>query len=291
MPNLPSAGLRGRVALDKHGFLNARSLGQNFLLDDALLEGLLDAAGVAAGDNVLEIGPGAGVMTALMAGRGAKVIAVELDEKLRPVLADVLAPYDGAEVVFADFMRCDWESIVRGRFGGAPWRVVANLPYYITSDALVRLTTGRERPQSISVMVQREAAERIMSRPGEKSWCAMAALLRFYGAAEKLADVPRSAFEPAPHVDSAFLRLTAIPGGAVKVDSEAMMFKTIRAAFAMRRKKLINNLKSAFSLSREEAGEALRQAGLDADVRGETLEMSDLAALSDTLGRLDLIRS
>ena len=284
MPLMPSAGLRARVALDRHGFRTSRSLGQNFLLDDALLARLLESAGVSAQDNVLEIGPGAGVMTALLAERARRVLAVELDERLRPVLGDVLAPYENASVAYADFLKCDVSALTEGAFGAQPYRVIANLPYYITADILLRLTTCARRPDSIAVMVQREAAERIVSEPGSKQWCALAATVRYYGAARVLEDVPAAAFDPPPHVESCFLEIDRYAEPPVRPADEALFLRVVRAAFAMRRKTFANNLKNAFSLSAAEAAEVLARSGLDDRVRGEALSLSQLARVSDALG-------
>lgn len=190
MTILPSAGLRARVALDKHSFRTTHSLGQNFLLDDRFLSGLLDKTGVHSGDRVLEIGPGAGVMTALISERAEKVCAVELDQRLEPVLRDVLQPYSNAEVVFCDFLKADVNRLLKDAFGTHEYRVIANLPYYITADILMRLVTSERPPESISIMVQKEAAERIQSEPGEKQECALAATIRIYGSAEVLEKWP-----------------------------------------------------------------------------------------------------
>ena len=175
MTILPSAGLRARVALDKHGFRTTHSLGQNFLLDDRFLSGLLDEIDVWPEDRVLEIGPGAGVMTALLAERAEKVLAVELDERLAPVLNDVLAPHENAKVEYCDFLRCDVDALT-ARTLGEQYRVVANLPYYITADILTKLVGAKNPPASIAIMVQKEAAQRLMSEPGSKQWCALAAI-------------------------------------------------------------------------------------------------------------------
>ena len=283
MPLMPSAGLRARVALDRHDFRTSHALGQNFLLDDALLSHLLDLADVSAQDNVLEIGPGAGVMTALLAGRAQRVLAVEVDERLQPVLESVLAPHENASVRYADFLKCDVGALVDGAFGGAPYRVVANLPYYITADILLRLTTCARRPERIDIMVQREAAERILSNPGCKQWCALAAIVRHYGAARVLEDVPAAAFEPPPHVESCFLEIARYAEPPVRPADEAAFLRTIHAAFALRRKTLANNLNSACGLSAQQAADVLARAGIDGRVRGEALSLEELARVSDAL--------
>lgn len=283
MVNLPSAGLRARVALDSHGFRTTHSLGQNFLLDDALLAHLLELAGVEAGENVLEIGPGPGVMTALLAERADRVLAVELDERLQPVLSDVLAPYENVRMAFCDFMKADVTALTGDWFGGEPYRVVANLPYYITADILLKLSTCERRPESITIMVQKEAAERVMSEPGQKQWCALAAILRFYGTAQVLEEVPAECFDPAPHVTSCFMKISRHADPPVKPSDEALFLKLIHSAFAMRRKTLANNLKSSFRISQEQANRVLSCAGVDEKVRGEALSLTELNRVCEAL--------
>ena len=187
--NQPSAELRARVALEKYRFRNTHSLGQNFLMSEGLIGLLLDDAGIAPEDNVLEIGPGAGVMTHMLAERARRVLAVELDRGLEPVLADVLEGLDNVQIVFEDFLKADLRALCQGHFDGEPYRVVANLPYYITADILLKLSKSDCPPESIAIMVQKEAAERIMSVPGTKSWCALAAELQFYGQARVITEV------------------------------------------------------------------------------------------------------
>lgn len=286
MTILPSAGLRARVALDKHSFRTTHSLGQNFLLDDRFLSGLLDKTGVHSGDRVLEIGPGAGVMTALISERAEKVCAVELDQRLEPVLRDVLQPYSNAEVVFCDFLKADVNRLLKDAFGAHEYRVIANLPYYITADILMRLVTSERPPESISIMVQKEAAERIMSEPGEKQWCALAATIRIYGSAEVLEEVPPERFDPAPHVDSCFIQIQKHESPIVESEVLPMLRRTIQCAFAMRRKTLANNLKASFGLSGTQVGEILNQCRLPATVRGESLDINALYRVSQALNEM-----
>ena len=285
MTILPSAGLRARVALDKHGFRTTHSLGQNFLLDDRFLSGLLDEIDVRHEDRVLEIGPGAGVMTALLAERAEKVLAVELDERLAPVLSDVLAPHENAKVEYCDFLRCDVDALT-ARALGEQYRVVANLPYYITADILTKLVGAKNPPASIAIMVQKEAAQRLMSEPGSKQWCALAATVRAYGRAEVVEEVPPERFDPAPHVVSCFLKIDAWDAPIVTPKDEALYRRVVQAAFAMRRKTLANNLKTSFGVSQEQAQAVLGAAGLSDKVRGEALTLAQLSDVSDALGEI-----
>lgn len=280
MLNLPSPGLRARIALDKHGFRTTHSLGQNFLLDDSFLTSLLDSAGVGEGDNILEIGPGAGVMTALMAQRAKKVLAVEIDEKLRPVLGDVLSPHKNVEVEFCDFMKADVDALTTRVFGDEPFRVVANLPYYITADILLRLTACRNLPVDIAIMVQKEAAERLMSNPGSKNWCALAATIRYFGDCEVLEEVPPQCFNPPPHVDSCFVQIHMHDSRMLEGEEEQKLLKLIKWCFHMRRKTLVNNLKACAGMKQADAAAALEAVGLNAQVRGEALTLEEMVALS-----------
>jgi 16S rRNA (adenine1518-N6/adenine1519-N6)-dimethyltransferase len=275
--------LRARVAIEAEGFRKAHVLGQNFILDESLISSLLDAAEVGPDDFVLEIGPGAGVMTALLSDRCARVLSVEIDGKLKPVLDAVLEGKENVRLEFADVMRINLPKLTREAFGERPFRVVANLPYYITSDVVEALVATSLPVSDICVMVQKEAAERILSRPGTKKWCALAATIAYFGEPEVLLNVPRAAFEPQPHVDSAFLRICVYAKKPVQAESDDMMKRVIAAAFLMRRKKLANNLKAAFGLSHEDAVQCLNGAEIDPDVRGEALDIPALARLSDVL--------
>ena len=279
----PSAELRARVALEKHRFKNTHSLGQNFLLSESLIGLLLDDAQIAPGDNVLEIGPGAGVMTRLLAQRCKRVLAVEVDQSLEPILADVLEGCDNARVAFADILKADLRELTLEAFGDEPWRVVANLPYYITADVLLRLTSTEHPPESVSIMVQKEAAERVMSRPGTKQWCALAAELQYYGEARVLTDVPPEAFDPPPHVMSRFIRIDRWLDPPVKPRDDKLFRRLIHAAFAMRRKTLANNLKASFGLTQDQAREVLLAVGVDERVRGEALTLEELNQVCDAI--------
>ena len=279
----PSAELLARVALEKYRFRNTHSLGQNFILSEGLIGQLLDAAGIRAEDNVLEIGPGAGVMTSLLARRAGKVLAVELDRGLEPVLADVLRGAENVVLVFQDIMKADLRALTKRSFDGGPYRVVANLPYYITADILQMLAASDCPPESICVMLQKEAAERVMSVPGTKQWCALAAEIRYYGQAAILAEVPREAFDPPPHVTSCFIRVNRYAMPVVTPADERVFRRLIRAAFAMRRKTLANNLKASFGMDQQAARDALAAAGVDEKARGESLTLEQLCRVADAI--------
>lgn len=280
-----SAGLRARVALEKHIFKPAHSLGQNFILDDGFLSLLLDLAEVREDDRVLEIGPGPGVMTSLLADRAQKVLSIEMDEKLKPVLEDVLSGQDNAKVIFMDAMRADLEALVKEELNGEGYRVVANLPYYITADLIQKMVLARPMPESICVMVQKEAAERLMSNPGAKNWCAFAAMVRCYGECEILDEVPPQRFNPAPHVDSCFIRIHLHKQELVEPELEEDLLRMIRCCFHMRRKTLANNLKACYGMTQEQALQLLEDAGLKPQVRGEVLELEEIALLTKAMAK------
>jgi 16S rRNA (adenine1518-N6/adenine1519-N6)-dimethyltransferase len=272
-----------RAALERHGFRFTHSLGQNFILDDGLMGRIADAAGVQPGDRVLEIGAGAGVLTRTLSERGAKVLALEIDRALEPVLREVLEGSD-ARVEFADALKCDLAALTGRAFSGEAFDVVANLPYYITADVFLLLVKSRLPIRRMTVMVQKEAAERIMASVGTKNWCALAATVQYFGTPSVLMHVPPEAFTPRPHVESVLLRVDMRPDRQSQED-EAMYLKVVTAAFAMRRKTLVNNLMSAFFMPREGAENLVTSLGFDPKVRGEALTLEELAKLSGAIQR------
>ncbi len=280
-----AAGLIARAALEKNGFRFTHSLGQNFILDDGLVERIVSAADVGPGDRVLEIGAGAGVLTRTLSEMGALVFALEIDRTLEPVLHEVLNGTD-ARVEFADALKCDIQALTAGAFGGESFDVVANLPYYITADVFLLLVKSRLPIRRMTVMVQKEAAERIMASPGTKSWCALAATVQRFGKPSVLMRVPPEAFTPRPHVESVLLRVDMFPERQSPED-EALFLKVVTAAFAMRRKTLVNNLMSAFSMPREGAESLVASLGFDPKVRGEALTLPELARLSEAIQKTE----
>lgn len=280
-----SPGLRARVALEKHGFSFTHSLGQNFILDDGFLDGVAAESGVGEGEAVLEIGPGPGILTRCLAARCRQVLALEIDRKLEPVLSEVLEGVSNAEVVFTDVMKCDLPALLEERFPGEEVQVVANLPYYITADVIERLLTCGARIGNITVMVQKEAAERIGAQLGSKNYCALAMLAQYYCEVEELMDVPPERFTPPPHVMSRLIRLNRRTNGP-RARDEKLLLRLIRSAFRMRRKTLVNNLTGDFGLSREEVEKLLRGQNLDPRIRGEALSVAQVTLLSDALGEL-----
>lgn len=285
--NRISPALRATVALEKHGFTFTHSLGQNFILDDRFMEDLALMAGVGKDDCVLEIGPGPGILTSHLAAHGKNVLALEIDQKLKPVLADVLEGVENAEVVFEDCMKCDLPALLQQKFGDEMVHVVANLPYYITADVVERLLTCGANIGDITVMVQKEAAERIDAKVGQKNYCALAMLVQYYCDVEPLMDVSPDHFTPKPHVMSRLIKLNKREYGEFAQD-EQFLIKVIKSAFRMRRKTLLNNFAQDFGLSRADGEKLLSELGYDARIRGEALSPEEMAKLSDAL--LNLLR-
>lgn len=271
-----SLSLKARVALEKHVFRFTHSLGQNFILDENVIGDIVYAAGVASGDNILEIGPGSGIMTAIMADKGAHVLAIELDKALEPVLNDVIGSRD-VKIVFQDALKADLNALTREAFGeNAKYSIVANLPYYITADFLMRVLTLSPAPERVTLMLQKEACERIMGEPGDKNWSALSASVRYFADPEIVMDAPASLFTPPPHVDSCLLKLHMRANRPLDREDEGRLMNLIQSAFRMRRKTLANNLSASYSLSREETLSVLEKAGIDAKVRGEVLTIDQL---------------
>ena len=249
--------------------MSQQGLGTTYSMTEHVFQDVLQQAG--------------GVSEIELHGGRDKEVAVEVDRALEPVLAELLADAPNARVVFQDILKADVAQLVGEAFDGEPYRVVANLPYYITADILLRLASSQRPPESISIMVQREAAERLMSAPGSKQWCALAAELQYYGDARVLAEVPPEAFDPPPHVTSCFMRIDAHAEPIVRPKDPALFRRLIRAAFAMRRKTLANNLKASFGLSQQAARDVLAAAGVDERTRGEALTLEELCGVSDAI--------
>ena len=284
MPTLGNPA--GTIAvLQKYNFRFQKKFGQNFLIDPHVLEKIIRAAEVTKDDFVLEIGPGIGTMTQYLAEAAREVLAVEIDRSLLPILEDTLSPYDNVTVLNADILKVDIAEIAREKNEGKPIKVVANLPYYITTPILMGLLESGAPVSSITVMVQKEVADRMAAGPGTKDYGALSLAVQFYAETYLAANVPPNCFMPRPNVGSAVIRLTRREEPPVKVHSQELLFKLIRASFNQRRKTLVNGLNNyaGLSFSKEEIQEALRQMNLSETVRGETLTLSQFAELADRL--------
>ncbi len=271
--------------LQRHNFTFQKKYGQNFLVDPNVLERVMDAAGVSGEDCVLEIGPGIGTMTQLLAERAGKVVAVEIDRNLIPILEETLAPYSNVTVINEDILKLDVEEAIRVRGEGRPVKVVANLPYYITTPIIMSLLEGGAPLESITVMVQKEVAERMQAVPGTKDYGALSLAVQYYSRPEVVANVPPNCFIPRPNVGSAVIRLTRYGTPPVQAADPGKLFTVIRASFNQRRKTLANSLGNAPGLlaSRERVAGILEEMGLPAMIRGEALTLEQFAELSDRL--------
>lgn len=275
-----------QALLTRHGFRFSKAKGQNFLVCDWVPRRIAEAAGVDEGCGVLEVGPGVGPLTAALCERAGKVLSVEVDQALRPVLAETLAGFDNVRVLFGDALKLDLPALLRAEFPGLRAVACANLPYYITTPVLTRLLESRCF-ESVTVMVQKEVAQRICAAPGSKDYGAFTVFCNWYAAPALLFDVPPDCFLPRPKVTSAVLRLAVRTGPPCPVADEALFFRVVRASFAQRRKTLLNGLASGFpQLSKDRLAGALDACGLPAAVRGETLDIRAFAAVADALGRL-----
>lgn len=271
--------------LKKYDFHFQKKFGQNFLIDTHVLEKIIDAAGVTKDDFVLEIGPGIGTMTQYLCERAREVMAVEIDDKLIPILADTLSAYDNVTVVNEDILKLDIDQIAREHNDGKPIKVVANLPYYITTPIIMGLFESHVPLESVTVMVQKEVADRMQAGPGTKDYGALSLAVQYYSEVEIVANVPPNCFMPRPNVGSAVIRLTCHKDCPVKVTDEKWMFRIIRASFNQRRKTLQNGLGNDASLpvTKEQAKAATESMGLSATIRGEALSLAQFAELANRL--------
>lgn len=271
--------------LQKYRFVFQKKYGQNFLVDTHVLEKIMDAAEITKEDCVVEIGPGIGTMTQYLAERAGTVVAVEIDRKLMPILEETLAAYDNVTVLNEDIIKVDLNHIVEEKNHGKPIKVVANLPYYITTPIIMSLFENHVPLKSVTVMVQKEVAERMQAGPGTKNYGALSLAVQYYARPEVVANVPPNCFIPRPNVGSAVIRLTRYEEYPVTVRDENFLFALIRASFNQRRKTLANSLANAHSLSltREQVAAALEKMQLSPTVRGEALTLEQFAALADLL--------
>lgn len=274
-----------RELLKKYNLKAAKKFGQNFLADESVLQRIIDSAALSGADCVLEIGPGLGTLTQGLCARAGKVLAVEIDRRLIPVLKVVLFGYDNVQVVNDDILKLDLKAVLSEHFGNIPAKVVANLPYYITTPIIMKLLEGRLNLESITVMVQKEVGERLGAPPGGKDYGALTVAVQYYCVPHKITVVPSKAFIPQPGVDSMVVRLDVRDRPAVAVRDEEMFFKVVKAAFAQRRKTLLNALSSGhFGLSKDRIKGILAECGIQEGRRGETLSLEEFAALADRIG-------
>ena len=273
------------AVINKYNFMFRKKFGQNFLIDASVVEEIIDAAGISEEDTVLEIGPGIGTMTQYLAERAGKVIAVEIDRALIPILEDTLSAYDNVKVINDDILKVDLNRLSEEENGGRPIKVVANLPYYITTPIIMALLEKEVPLESITIMVQKEVAERMKTGPGSKDYGALSLAVQYYAEPVIVTEVPPHCFMPRPGVSSMVIRLDRYKEPPVTPKDPDKMFKLVRASFNHRRKTLSNGLSTdpSLGLSRERVTEALEKMGLPVDIRGEKLDLAQFAELSDQL--------
>ena len=274
--------------IQKYQFMFQKKFGQNFLIDTHVLEKIIKAAGVTEEDCVLEIGPGIGTMTQYLAEHARQVVAVEIDRNLIPILKETLADYQNVEIINEDILKVDINRLAEQYNGGQPIKVVANLPYYITTPIIMGLFESDVPIDNITVMVQKEVADRMQEGPGSKDYGALSLAVQYYAEPEIVANVPPNCFIPRPNVGSAVIRLTRHREMPVRVEDPKLMFKLIRASFNQRRKTLQNGLNNSPEIpyTKEQVAGAVEAMGLSPSIRGEALTLQQFARLSDLLGRL-----
>ena len=274
------------AVLQKYHFNFQKKFGQNFLIDTTVLDRIISSAEITKEDCVLEIGPGIGTMTQYLAERAGSVVAVEIDKALIPILEETLQDYDNVTVINDDILKVDINRLVEEKNGGRPIKVVANLPYYITTPIIMGLFESRVPLKSITIMVQKEVADRMQVGPGTKEYGALSLAVQYYAKPEIVAIVPPNCFMPRPNVGSAVIRLTRHKEVPVQVNDEKLMFKIIRASFNQRRKTLANGLNNApdIHLSKEVIQESIEELGVPVTIRGEALTLQQFAQLSNIIG-------
>lgn len=286
MRNLASPRVIKEI-LSEYEFRFSKSLGQNFLVDEGALAGILSGADISEDDCVLEIGPGFGTLTQRLCGAAKKVVCVEIDKTVIPILEENLKDFDNFEIINDDVMKIDIKSLAEEKFGTENVKVAANLPYYITTPIIMMLLESKVKFKSITVMVQKEVAKRLCASEGTKDFGAISLAVQYFCNANYLFDVPNTSFMPPPKVTSTVVRLDLLDKPRVSVKKEEMFFKTVKASFAQRRKTLLNALSNAgFSgFSKAEISEILKNIGIDEKRRGEALSIDEFARLADALTR------
>ncbi len=273
-----------RSVMGKHGVTFNKGLGQNFLVNPTVCPDMADSAGLDENTCAIEIGPGVGVLTAELAKRAGKVLSFEVDTRLLPVLGETLAEFDNVEIINQDIMKADLPAIIEEKCKGMDICVCANLPYYITSPIIMLLLESRLPIKYITVMLQKEAADRLCAEVGSRDGGAVTVAVDYYAESEKLFFVPRDSFLPPPKVDSEVIRLKVRKNPPVQVDDEDFFFRVVKAAFSQRRKTAENSISSGLGMKKEQVAAAIEKAGLEKTIRAEKLTMSDLANLAELLG-------
>ena len=272
-----------KSVVEKHNFKFSKSLGQNFLIDDNVIDKILNGARLSEGDNIIEVGPGIGTLTREMGKRADKVVAIEIDKSLIPILKETLGEFDNIEVVNNDILKVNIEELVKEKFDNKPIKLVANLPYYITTPIVMKFLEENIPVTDIVVMVQKEVADRMNAKPSTKDYGALSVAVQYYCDTEIVAKAPRHMFMPQPNVDSTVIGLHVREEKKYNVDNEDIFFKTVKASFGQRRKTLLNSLGGLGFLNKDEIKEVLKQSNIDEKRRGETLTIEEFATLSNVI--------
>ena len=275
-----------KEVVQKHNFKFSKSLGQNFLIDTNVIDRILEGAGVKEGDYVIEVGPGIGTLTKEMGRTAEKVIAIEIDKTLIPILEDTLSDFSNIEVINQDILKVDVQELVKEKLNGGPVKLIANLPYYITTPIVMKFLEEDIPVTDIVVMVQKEVADRMNAQPNTKDYGALSVAVQYYCDTEIVAKAPRHMFMPQPNVDSTVIGLHVREERKYPVDNEDIFFKTVKASFGQRRKTLLNSLGGLGFLSKDQIKVALQEANIDEKRRGETLSIEEFASLANAVNRI-----
>lgn len=272
--------------LKKYKFRMNKNLGQNFLVDGNIIDNICEGAEISKNDGIIEIGPGIGTLTQQLSKHAGKVVAVELDRKLLPILEETLDGLENVKIINNDILQVDIEKLIEEEFEGLDVKVVANLPYYITTPIIMKLLESKLKIKSISVMIQKEVARRMVSEPGSKVYGALSVAVQYYSKPEIITEVPSSVFIPKPNVDSAVIKLDVYENPPVEVIDEKLMFAVVKSAFGQRRKTILNALSGGYlKLEKDDIREVLELAEIDNKKRGEVLSLEDFARISDIISK------
>lgn len=269
---------------EEYGFKFSKSLGQNFLTDKHIIDQIVDGAEIGPEDLVIEIGPGVGVITYEAAQQAKKVIAVEIDKTLLPILAETLGEFDNVRVINEDILKLDINKVIEDE-GSPNVKIMGNLPYYITTPIIMKILEDGVKAESITIMMQKEVADRIKAAPGSKTYGAISAAVQYYCTVDTVAKVPRSVFVPQPNVDSVVLRLNIRKEKPVQLENESLFFECIKAGFGQRRKTLLNSLQNLKGVTKEIVVESLQAAGVEANRRAETLNLEEFAMIANEVNK------
>ena len=275
-----------KEVVQKHNFKFSKSLGQNFLIDTNVIDRILEGARVQEGDYVIEVGPGIGTLTKEMGRTAEKVVAIEIDKTLIPILEETLSDFPNIEVINQDILKVDVQELVKEKLNGGPVKLIANLPYYITTPIVMKFLEEDIPVTDIVVMVQKEVADRMNAQPNSKDYGALSVAVQYYCETEIVAKAPRHMFMPQPNVDSTVIGLHVRKNQIYHVDNEDIFFKTVKASFGQRRKTLLNSLGGLGFLNKEQIRESLQKANIDEKRRGETLSIEEFALLSNIINKI-----